>query len=110
MGPRNIVVVVCVIVFFLVRTALGIYTVVSISLRQAVTSHSMMGRVSASTRVLTYGATTCGALVSGFLGAAIGLRSSLLVAGCGFIVALLPIFFSPLLRLKAMPVTLQGDV
>ncbi len=103
-GPYNVVMVICVIVFFLVRTALGIYTVVSISLRQAVTPHSMMGRVSASTRVLTYGATTFGALVSGFLGAAIGLRSSLLVTGCGFIVVLLPIFFSPLLRLKAMPV------
>lgn len=109
-GSHTIVLVVCVIVFFLVRTALGIYTVISISLRQAVTPHSMMGRVSASTRVLTYGATTLGALVSGFLGATIGVRSSLLVAGCGFIVALLPIFFSPLLRLKAMPVASHGDV
>lgn len=108
-GPHSVVLMVCVTVFFLVRTALGIYTVVSISLRQAVTPHSMMGRVSASTRVLTYGATTFGALVSGFLGAAIGLRSSLLVAGCGFIVALLPIFFSPLLRLKAMPVASHGN-
>ena len=109
-GSHTIVLVVCVIVFFLVRTALGIYTVISISLRQAVTPHSMMGRVSASTRVLTYGATTCGALVSGFLGATIGVRSSLLVAGCGFIIALLPIFFSPLLRLKTMPVASHGDV
>jgi len=105
MGSRTVVLVVCVIVFFLVRTALGIYTVVSISLRQAITPHGMMGRVAASTRVLTYGATTLGALISGFLGERIGLRFSLLIAGCGFIVALLPIFFSPILRLRAIPST-----
>ncbi|GHO83937.1 hypothetical protein KSZ_19430 [Dictyobacter formicarum] len=83
--------------------ALGIYTVVSISLRQAVTPHSMMGRVSASLRVVTYGVTSLGAFVSGFIGAAIGLRMSLFLAGSGFIIALLPIFVSSVIRLRSMP-------
>ncbi|GCE09788.1 MFS transporter [Dictyobacter aurantiacus] len=102
-APHLLVVAVCLAVFFLVHIALGIYTVVSISLRQAVTAHNMMGRVSASLRVVTYGATSLGALTSGFIGAMVGLRMSIFLAGCGFIVALLPIFFSPVIRLRSMP-------
>lgn len=103
MAPHLLVIAVCMAVFFLVHIALGIYTVVSISLRQAVTPHSMMGRVSASLRVVTYGATSLGAFVSGFIGAAVGLRMSLFLAGSGFIIALLPIFFSPVILLRSMP-------
>ncbi|GCE24340.1 MFS transporter [Dictyobacter kobayashii] len=102
-APHLLVIAVCLAVFFLVHIALGIYTVVSISLRQALTPHNMLGRVSASLRVVTYGATALGALISGFIGVLVGLRLSLFIAGCGFIIALLPIFFSPIIRLRAMP-------
>lgn len=102
-GPQWMVAVGSTIVFFLVRTALGIYFVQSISLRQAVTPTALMARMNATLRLISYSGVSLGPLVAGFLGAWIGLRQSLWVAGIGFIVALVAIFFSPIRRLRSFP-------
>lgn len=102
-GPQLVVAVGSTIVFFLVRTALGIYFVQSISLRQAVTPTALMARMNATLRLISYSGVSLGPLTAGFLGTWLGLRPSLWVAGIGFIVALVPIFFSPIRRLRGFP-------
>lgn len=101
-GPQAFVAAVFMAVFFLVRTALGNWTVLTTSLRQAITPHDMMGRVTASLRTVSYGTGTLGPLAAGVLGTVIGLRASLWVAAVGFILALAAIFISPLPGLRAL--------
>ncbi len=108
-GPQTLVAAVFIAVFFLVRTALGIWQVLTISLRQAVTPNRMLGRASASLRMVSFGAGTLGPLAAGVLGAVIGLRASLWVAAIGFLIALAAIFFSPLPSLRAMPAPTQEE-
>ncbi len=102
-GHKIVVAAVFMVVFFLVQTALGNWQVLTLSLRQAVTPNHLLGRSSASLRVVSVGTGTLGPLAAGFLGAAIGLRASLWVAGLGFLLALAAIFISPLPRLSRMP-------
>jgi MFS family permease len=102
-GSQTVVAAVFMAVFFLVRTALGIWQVLTLSLRQAVTPNHLLGRASASLRMVSFGTGTLGPLAAGFLGIAIGLRASLWVAGMGFLLALTAIFLSPLPRLRRLP-------
>ncbi len=102
-GPQPLVVAVFITVFFLVRTALGIWQVVTLSLRQAITPNRMLGRTSASLRMVSYGAGTLGPLAAGFLGTVTSLRASLWVASLGFLLALAAIFLSPLPSLRMLP-------
>jgi MFS family permease len=106
-GPQVVIAGIFIAAFFLVRAALGIWQVLTTSLRQAITPNEMMGRTAASLRMLAYGGGTLGALAAGGLGAAVGLHWGLWLAGFGFLLALLPIFFSPLPRLRAMPAPVE---
>ncbi|HET8840040.1 MAG TPA: MFS transporter, partial [Ktedonobacteraceae bacterium] len=102
-GSQFLTALVCIIAFFLVRTALGIYAVQSTSLRQALTPPGLMARMNATLRLISYGAGTLGPIAAGVLGAWIGLRSSLWIASIGFILALFPLYLSPVRRLRAIP-------
>ncbi|GHO97653.1 MFS transporter [Reticulibacter mediterranei] len=95
--------VICGAALFLIRTALGIWFVLTTTLRQSITPPHLLGRVSASLRLIAYSGSTIGALVAGYLSSVIGLRAGLWVGSIGFIITLLPIFFSPLPRLHTMP-------
>jgi MFS family permease len=94
---------ICCVALFLIRTALGIWFVLTMTLRQSITPQHLLGRVSASLRLIAYSGSTLGALVAGYLSSMIGLQAGLWVGCIGFIVTLLPIFFSPLPRLHTMP-------
>ncbi|GER91258.1 MFS transporter [Dictyobacter vulcani] len=99
-GSKTLMVILFTIVFFLVRTALGIFAVQSTSLRQARTPPALMARMNATLRLLSYGGATLGPLVAGFLSTWIGLRTSLWIAGIGFILALFTLFASPVRHLQ----------
>jgi MFS family permease len=92
-----------VVVLFVYKGGSGVANVLAITLRQTVTPNRLLGRVTASMRLALYGAYPLGALTAGFLGASIGLRSTLLVAGIGFTASLIPVLLSPLPRLAALP-------
>lgn len=71
-------------------------TVVNVvSLRQAITPAGEEGRISATMRFLIYGTVPLGALLGGFLGQALGLRTTVLVAAVGELLAPLWIVLSP---------------
>ena len=67
--------------FALVGFAVGVGSVVAISLRQRLTPAEVMGRVGAASRGIVWGAAPVGALVAGSLAALAGLRLPLVLAG-----------------------------
>ena len=78
------------------------------SLRQAVTPDHLQGRVTASHRFLVYGAPPLGALLGGFLGAAIGLGPAILLCALGALLGPLWLVCSPLRQLREQPAADDG--
>jgi len=62
---------------------LPLFTVSAVSLRQTIVPSHLLGRVIASSRLVTWGALPAGALLGGTLGDTIGLHATLLVAAIG---------------------------
>lgn len=81
-GPRGATVAVLALAQALIGFGSPVYNVTAISLRQSLTPDALLGRVTASARVVTVGALPLGALLGGALGARLGLRPTLLVAAC----------------------------
>ena len=79
------------------------YEIGAVSLRQAVTSDEMLGRVSSTMHLVEAGLAPIGALTAGMLAEAIGVRETLAIAAAGVSSAALWILFSPIPRLKEPP-------
>jgi MFS family permease len=81
----------------------GLYNVSIVSLRQLVTPTDLLARTAAAGRVVISVAQPLGALGGGFLAVTIGLRYALLITACGYFLAFLVAFVSPLRRLRNVP-------
>jgi MFS family permease len=92
----------------LVGVAGTIVNVQQWSLRQLVTPDELQGRVTASHRFLVYGAYPVGALLGGWLGTELGLRTAIAVCALGALTAPLWVAFSPLRRLREQPTAATG--
>jgi MFS family permease len=75
--------------------AMMTYDITEICFRQFITPDSLLGRVSASRRFVTWGVALPGALLGGVLGEALGLRTTLFIGGGGVVCAALWTIFSP---------------
>ncbi|MFF1682858.1 MFS transporter [Streptomyces sp. NPDC058256] len=71
-----------------------------LSIRQTLTPDSLQGRVAATNRFVAMGIAPLGALIGGFLGAGVGLRSTVLISAIGLSSALVPLALSSLARIK----------
>ncbi len=60
-------------------------------------------------RFFVWGTMPLGAFLGGALGSAIGIRETLLVAAIGACVPVLPVFFSPLRRMRELPSYVSPD-
>jgi Na+/melibiose symporter-like transporter len=80
-----------------------IYNVTQVSFRQTITPERLLGRMNATMRFLVWGTIPVGALASGVLGSAIGVRATLWVGAIGCLVPFFPVFFSPLRNLRTLP-------
>jgi MFS family permease len=80
-----------------------LFSVPQTSLRQSLTPDHLLGRVNAAWRFLVFGVQPLGALLGGALGAAIGLRATLVVSGLGILAASLRVFRSPVRTLREIP-------
>lgn len=70
---------------FGLAAAVSVTSIISFSLRQALCPAGLMGRVAATTRVITWGVIPVAAVAGGWLGASAGIRPALwIVAGCLF--------------------------
>jgi MFS family permease len=97
--------------YFLVRLGLGLWSVLTISYRQAITPHHLLGRVGASLRFVSYGLGALGYLLSGALATAFGLRPTLWIAALGFVaILLLTLLATPLPRIRAIPTATDETV
>jgi hypothetical protein len=80
-----------------------VWTVNNLSLRQAITPPALLGRTNASMRLLGWGAIPIGSVIGGLLGGAIGLRQTIRLAALGSLLASIPVWLSPLPRLRELP-------
>jgi MFS family permease len=68
---------------FVTGFGLPICTISMLSLRQTITPENMLGRLSAASRLVSWGAIPIGALLGGALGELIGLRPTLITCAAG---------------------------
>jgi MFS family permease len=80
-----------------------LFNVNQASLRQVLVPHEFLGRVGATVRVLAEGMTPLGAILGGFMGSAIGLRETLILAALGELLAAGWLWASPVRRVRDLP-------
>jgi MFS family permease len=79
-----------------------VFYVNALSLRQTVTPHELLGRMTATYRFASWGVIPLGAFLAGAIGSALGLRAALLVATIIGVIGLIPIFFTSVRSLKVV--------
>ncbi|WKX71712.1 MFS transporter [Streptomyces sp. XD-27] len=102
-GPRPVMVGMFVLSFFTTYLGLGVAGVIIVSLRQASTPQSMMGRMTAVFRTLLFGGGALGGLSAGLLSGRIGAQDALTVAAIGSAAVLIALVLSPVSRLRGLP-------
>jgi predicted MFS family arabinose efflux permease len=107
-GPVTVLVGCLMLAGFVGGLAGTLYNVNQVSLRQAITPDRLTGRMNASMRFLVWGTIPLGALLGGALGNSLGLRPTLLLLGCGTLLAPLWLVWSPVRKLKAQPAPGHG--
>jgi hypothetical protein len=80
-----------------------LYNIDQVSMRQAITPDTLLGRMNASMRFMVWGTMPFGSLAGGVLGTAIGLRPTLIVAGVGGMFAVLWLTVRPVLSMRELP-------
>jgi MFS family permease len=81
-----------------------IYNITQVSFRQGLCPPHLLGRMNATMRFLVWGTMPLGGLLGGILGQTIGVRETLLLAAIGGCFPFLPVFLSPLRRMRELPV------
>lgn len=99
-----------VIVQFLWSGSFSIYSISQNSTRQAVVPNRLLGRVTASFRVVARGAIPLGALLGGLTGAQVGLRATLAVGAVGAICSGLWLLHSPVRALHTQPAPMEEEM
>jgi MFS family permease len=75
-----------------------VYNVLQISLRQTLAPPTMLGRVNATMRTVSWGTAPAGGFVGGLLAVAVGVRGALLVGAIGLSLASVWLLARPILR------------
>src|SRR5881296_245765 len=79
------------------------YNINQVSLRQALVSLRLQGRLNATMRFLVWGTLPVGSLLGGALGEALGLYPAIVIAAFGGLLAIPWILFSPVRKLATIP-------
>jgi MFS family permease len=82
--------------------SIAVTSIVTVSVRQIAAPASMLGRVNATYRFLSYGSIAVGAFVGGQVGHLLGLRTGLLLAVIGLLATAVGIALSPLRHLRSL--------
>ena len=92
-------------------SALTVYDINQVSLRQAIAPAHVLGRINASVRVTEIGAVLLGTVVAGYIGETVGLRETLWVGVGLSLLAAVALALSPVRavrRIPEMPVEVAG--
>jgi hypothetical protein len=92
---------------FLLSFAVLLYNVTQVSFRQRLCPPELLGRMNASIRFIVYGCMPIGSFIGGVLGVAYGARAVYWISAFGFVLAALPVVFSPLMTMRDMPAELD---
>jgi MFS family permease len=79
------------------------YNITQVSFRQGLTPERLLGRMNATMRFLVWGTMPLGGLIGGLLGQYVGVRPTLWIGAVGHILAVLPVFLSPLRSMRELP-------
>jgi MFS family permease len=90
-------------------SAVVVYNITQVSFRQGLCPPQLLGRMNATMRFLVWGTIPLGAFLGGVLGSTIGVRQTLFVAAVGGILPFLPVFFSPLRKMRDLPRYVSHD-
>jgi predicted MFS family arabinose efflux permease len=88
----------------------SVYNINQVSLRQGVTPEALLGRTNATVRFVIWGTIPLGALLGGWFGAALGVRTGLWIAVLGGLTAVLPLLLSPVRDLREVPAGAAPDL
>jgi MFS family permease len=99
-GPRFTVIALLLLALFGFGLGRTVFSVHQVSLRQQLTPDALLGRINATVLALTAGLAPLGALLGGALGATLGLRETLFIAGAGELLAAGWLALSPVGRLR----------
>nr|WP_240930213.1 MFS transporter [Streptomyces coryli] len=89
--------------WLLTTTKMGIDNVLGVTLRQHLTPDDLLGRMNATFRFMLTGALAIGSALAGLIGEAAGVRAAVWAGGVCLSIAFLPVFCSPLRRLRELP-------
>jgi len=90
--------------------AATLYQINQVSLRQAITSDRLLGRVNASFEFLKLGAALIGSLLGGLMGTTFGVRTTLEVGVVGSLLSTFWLLTSPIRALRTLPSPLAETV
>jgi MFS family permease len=79
------------------------FNVNTLTVRQRITPNRLLGRMNASYRMILFGTGPIGAILGGWLGTVVGLRSALVIVAFLLVTPVAWTTFSPVFRLKDMP-------
>lgn len=95
-GPHLLILLLLASAQFMFGAGYVVFNVNQVSLRQALTPDRLQGRMNATLSFMLHGVVPAGAILGGILGTTFGLRSTLIIAALGEIVAILWIVLGPL--------------
>ena len=87
-----------------------VYNISQVSFRQGLCPERLLGRMNATIRFLVWGTLPLGGLLGGALSTWIGLRPTLFLAAAGELLAVLPVYLSPLRTMRELPQTYEEEV
>jgi hypothetical protein len=85
-------------------SALTVYDINQVSLRQAIAPAHVLGRVNASVRVTEFGAVLLGTAIAGYIGETVGLRETLWLGVALSLLAAVALALSPVRAVWRVPV------
>lgn len=89
-------------IFAMYGFGLVVFNIYAVTLRQLQIPPTMLGRVNAGYRTITYGAIPLGALAGGTVGGLLGFRAALVLAGAGLVVGAVAFLWSAAARLRGV--------
>ena len=95
---------------FVTGVSTVVYNVAQVSLRQAITPTQMQGRMNATMRWFVWGTIPIGGILGGVLGSVLGVREAILIGAAGELLAVIPVLFSPVRRIREMPAPADEEV
>jgi len=89
--------------WMLSNVGMPLYNINQVSLRQAITSNQVQGRMNATMRTITWSTWPVGALAGGILGVILGIPLTIMTAGLISTIPALFIILSPVVKLSKIP-------